>query len=246
MDFDKKIDEFQKLIDKAKYIVFFGGAGVSTESGIPDFRSIDGLYNNRGVEFQKYQPEYLLSHSCLVNEPNVFYEFFRQKLDARKVKPNITHYKLKEIEDEHNLKAIITQNIDGLHTLAGSTNVYEIHGTTKEAYCYRCGKSYSSDILFSDYMDYPKCDCGGMIRPNVTLYEESLPEDAWNKAIDAIENADLLIIGGTSLTVYPASSLIRYFKGKDIVIINKDKTIEDEFATIVFHNSIGEVFEKIK
>ena len=246
MDFLEKIKLFQKLIDDAKYIVFFGGAGVSTESGIPDFRSKDGLYNNRGIKFATYEPEYLLSHSCLINEPNVFFEFYRQKMDTRKVKPNITHYKLKEMEDKHCLKAVITQNIDGLHTLAGSKNVYEIHGTTKRAYCYRCGKNYPSDILFSNYIDYPKCECGGMIRPDVTLYEEALPEDTWNKSLEAIHNADLLIIGGTSLTVYPAASLIRYFKGKDIVIINKDKTMEDKLATIVFNNSLGEVFERIK
>ena len=246
MDFDKKIEELQKLIDDAKYIVFFGGAGVSTESGIPDFRSVDGLYNNRGVEFSSYQPEYLLSHSCLVNEPKVFFEFYRQKMDSRDIKPNITHYKLQEMEHLHNLKAIITQNIDGLHTLAESKNVYEIHGTTKKAYCSCCGKEYPSDILFSNYLDYPKCDCGGMIRPNVTLYEEVLPEDAWNKSVEAISNADLLIIGGTSLRVYPAASLIGYFKGNNIVIINKDTTDADEVATLVFHTSIGGVFEKIK
>lgn len=217
-----KISKLKEFIDESDYIVFFGGAGVSTESGVPDFRSKDGLYNQHDVRFDKYSPEYLLSHTCLVREPEVFFEFYRQKLNTENIKPNPAHIKLAELEKRGKLKAIVTQNIDGLHQKAGSLNVYEIHGTTAKNYCTKCGKKFPSDFIYKSEEPIPHCDCGGVVRCDVTLYEEQLPEDAVTKSINAIQKADMLIIGGTSLTVYPAASYVRYFKGKHLVIINKD------------------------
>ncbi|MBQ2117440.1 MAG: NAD-dependent protein deacylase, partial [Clostridia bacterium] len=200
---DGKIERLRELIDGAENIVFFGGAGVSTESGVPDFRSKDGLYNQHDVRFDAYRPEYLLSHTCLVREPAVFFEFYRQKMDARGVRPNAAHYALAKLEREGKLKAIVTQNIDGLHQKAGSRTVWEIHGTTQRIYCMRCGKPYPADYLYDSPERIPRCSCGGIVRCDVTLYEEALPEEAVENAIRAIRRADLLIIGGTSLTVYP-------------------------------------------
>ena len=223
METNDKIKKLNEIIDGTDNIVFFGGAGVSTESRVPDFRSKDGLYNNRGVEFEKYHPEYLSSHSCLFSEPKVFFEFYRQKMDARKVKPNAAHIFLAELEKSGKLKAVITQNIDGFHQKAGSKTVYEIHGTTMKNYCVKCGKTYSENFIFDSPDPIPVCPvCGGMVRCDVTLYEESLPERAVENAINAIINAEVLIIGGTSLTVYPAASFIRYFRGKHLVVINKN------------------------
>ena len=219
---DQKIKRLAGMIDECDNIVFFGGAGVSTESGIPDFRSADGLYNRRDVRFDGYEPEYLLSHDCLVKEPKVFFEFYRQKLDTRSVKPNGAHYALAELEKQGKLKAIVTQNIDGLHQLAGSKNVFEIHGTTAENHCMRCGKSYPSDHIFKCGEDVPRCSCGGVIRCGVTLYGEQLPENAVRGAVDAIAHADMLIIGGTSLSVYPAASYVDYFRGRYLAVINRD------------------------
>ncbi|MBQ7642960.1 MAG: NAD-dependent protein deacylase, partial [Clostridia bacterium] len=223
MDLKDKIKKLQKIIDETDNVVFFGGAGVSTESGVPDFRSKDGLYNNRGVKFDKYPPEYLLSHSCLINEPEVFFEFYRQKMDARGVKPNAAHFYLAELERAGKLKAVVTQNIDGLHQRAGSKTVYEIHGSTLRNYCSRCGKAFQADFVFNSPDPVPLCpDCGGVVRCDVTLYEEALPEKAVEGAISAIYAAEVLIIGGTSLTVYPAASYIGYFRGKHTVVINQD------------------------
>ena len=243
--FETRIAMLQKLIDSSSSIVFFGGAGVSTESGIPDFRSKDGLYNQHDVRFDRYSPEYLLSHSCLVREPKVFYEFYRQKLDGRGVKPNTTHYKLAELEASGRLSAVITQNIDGLHQLAGSRKVCEIHGTTLRNYCSDCGKSFDKDYIFESSDAIPRCSCGGYVRPDVTLYEESLPQQAWIDAINALNHADLFIIGGTSLTVYPANTLTREFHGKTLVVINRDPTPQDKYADLVFHESLGEVFGRL-
>ena len=237
----------KKWIDESQRIVFFGGAGVSTESGVPDFRSKDGLYNQHDVRFDQYQPEYLLSHSCLVDEPKVFYEFYRQKMDARKAEPNAAHRYLARLEDEGKLIGIVTQNIDGLHQHAGSRKVFEIHGSTQRNFCMRCHKRYPENAIYDSKEAIPHCDCGGMIRPEVTLYEESLPEDAVMKSIDAIRAADMLIIGGTSLTVYPAASYVHYFRGKHLVIINKARLYYrlDPDNDLEINDPIGEVFEAI-
>ena len=244
--FDERMKKLQTILDEAKNVVFFGGAGVSTESGIPDFRSKDGLYNQHDVQFDKYPPEYLLSHSCLYDQPKVFFEYYRQKMDCRTIEPNITHKRLAEMEKAGKLLCVITQNIDGLHQKAGSEKVYEVHGTTQRVYCDRCGKEYPSDILFTSTEAVPHCPCGGMLRPDVTLYEESLPHEAWTKSIDALAKADVFIIGGTSLTVYPANTLTHYFRGKHLIIMNRDETAQDRYAEIVFHESLGKIFEKIR
>ena len=241
----EEIKKLKELIDESDNIVFFGGAGVSTESGIPDFRSKDGLYNQHDVRFDMYQPEYLLSHSCLVYEPKVYYEFHRQKMDTRNIEPNNAHKYLAALEKTGKLKAIVTQNIDGLHQKAGSKVVYEIHGSALRNYCMSCGKEYPADYIFESTEPIPKCSCGGTIRPDITLYEEGLPDNITREAIKEISSCDLLIIGGTSLTVYPAASFIRYFKGKHLVLINKDKTNCDYLCDLVIHDSLGKVFSEI-
>jgi len=244
---EEKIEKLKAWIDKSNKIVFFGGAGVSTESGVPDFRSKDGLYNQHDVRFDMYQPEYLLSHSCYEQHPDVFYEFYRQKMDTRGIKPNAAHKYLASLEEEGKLKAVVTQNIDGLHQLAGSKTVYEIHGTTSKNYCDKCGKRFPSDYIFTSKESVPHCTCGGKVRCDVTLYEEALPENAVMGAIKAISHADMLIIGGTSLTVYPAASYIHYFQGKHIVVINRDKLSVklNPDNDLEINDSIGEVFTKI-
>ena len=244
---DKKIEKLQKFIEESEKIVFFGGAGVSTESGVPDFRSKDGLYNQHDVQFEKYDPEYLLSHSCLVDHPKVFYEYYRQKMDARHVQPNITHKALARMEEEGKLLAVVTQNIDGLHQKAGSKKVYELHGTTLRNYCAWCKKEYPSDYLFESNEAVPKCECVGQIRPDVTLYEEALPDTAVNGAIGAIASADMLIIGGTSLRVYPAASYVRYFKGKHLVVINREELDVrlDPENDLFICGSLGDVFREL-
>ena len=245
--FEEQVEKLNKMIKESNNIVFFGGAGVSTASGIPDFRSKDGLYNQHDVQFDKYEPEYLLSRSCLYKNPKVFFEFYRQKLDTRHIKPNITHYKLAELEKSGKLKAVITQNIDGLHQQAGSKEVYEIHGTTQRTYCSKCGKQYEYDYIFNTEDDIPRCDCErkGIIRPDVTLYEESLPKDAWNNAFKALNDADMLIIAGTSLAVYPAASLIDEFHGKYLVVINKGSIQREVFADLYIDADMTEVFKSI-
>ena len=244
---DKKIEKLKNFIEESQHIVFFGGAGVSTESGVPDFRSKDGLYNQHDVQFEKFDPEYLLSHSCLVDHPKVFYEYYRQKMDARHVEPNITHKVLARMEEEGKLLAVVTQNIDGLHQKAGSKKVYELHGTTLRNYCAWCKKEYPSDYLFESNEAIPKCTCGGQIRPDVTLYEEALSDAAVNGAISAIINADMLIIGGTSLRVYPAASYVRYFRGKHLVVINREELDVrlDPENDLFICGSLGEVFRKL-
>ena len=219
---EKDLEKVKRYLAESDNVVFFGGAGVSTDSGIPDFRSKDGLYNQHDVQFERYSPEYLLSADCLHHDPEVFFEFYRQKLDTRKIQPNITHRALAKMEADGKLKAIVTQNIDGLHQKAGSRNVLEIHGTTERNYCERCRKPYPADYLFESRERVPRCTCGGMIRPEVTLYGEGLPEEAVRRSIAAISQADCLIVGGTSLSVYPAASYIRYFRGKHLIVINKE------------------------
>lgn len=241
-------EELRKYIGESNNIVFFGGAGVSTESGIPDFRSKDGLYNQHDIQFDKYEPEYLLSRECLYNNPKVFYEFYRQKMDTRNIEPNITHKVLAKMEKIGKLNAIVTQNIDGLHQKAGSKNVFEIHGTAQRNYCHKCGKEYPSDFVFNTIETIPKCECGGLIRPDVTLYGENLPSKAVDSAIEAFEKADMLIIGGTSLQVYPAAFFINYFQGKHLVIINKEKVARiflDEEKDLMIIDSLGKVFIEI-
>lgn len=243
-----KIEKLLEYIKESNNIVFFGGAGVSTESGIPDFRSKDGLYNQHDVQFDKYNPEYLLSRDCLYNNPKVFYEFYRQKMDVRDIEPNITHKFLAQLEQMGKLKAVVTQNIDGLHQKAGSKNVYEIHGTTQKNYCSRCKAGYHKDFLFNTAKAIPKCECGGLIRPDVTLYGEQLPKEAVNNAIAAISNADMLIIAGTSLQVYPAANFVYDFSGKHIVVINKEQlkiTLNDEVDLFIC-DSMGKVFEEVE
>ena len=242
----EEIKKLKELIDESEKIVFFGGAGVSTESGIPDFRSKDGLYNQHDVRFDMYQPEYLLSHSCLVYEPKVYYEFHRQKMDTRNIEPNNAHKYLAALEKTGKLKAIVTQNIDGLHQKAGSKVVYEIHGSALRNYCMSCGKEYPADYIFESTEPIPKCSCGGTIRPDITLYEEGLPDDQVDGAISSIASADMLIIGGTSLTVYPAASFINYFRGKNLVIINQSEIqISGAQNTLIIRDKIGKVFTEL-
>lgn len=245
---DAKVQRLQEIIDNSDNIVFFGGAGVSTESGVPDFRSKDGLYNQHDVRFDQYRPEYLLSHTCLVTEPKVFFEFYRQKMDARNIEPNAAHLFLAKLEEKGKLRAVVTQNIDGLHQKAGSRRVYEIHGTTLRNYCTKCGKEYGENYIFDSKEAVPRCSCGGMVRCDVTLYEEQLPYKAVDKAISAIADADVLIIGGTSLTVYPAASYVSYFRGKHIVIINKEHLNYslDPVDDLEINLPIGQVFSQLK
>ena len=244
---DEKIERLQQMIDESSRIVFFGGAGVSTESGIPDFRSKDGLYNQHDVRFDRYQPEYLLSHSCLMYEPKVYFEFHRQKMDTRNIEPNNAHKYLAKLEETGKLIGIVTQNIDGLHQKAGSKKVFEIHGSALRNYCMKCGKTFPVDYIFDSSDDIPKCDqCGGTVRADITLYEEGLPDDQVSGAVNALSNADMLIIGGTSLTVYPAASFINYFKGRNLVIINRDPlNIRVGENSLIINEKIGQVFTKL-
>jgi NAD-dependent deacetylase len=237
---DEKIEKLQKIIDNAKRIVFFGGAGVSTESGIPDFRSVDGLYN------QKYDfpPEEILSHTFFKKNTAEFYKFYRDKMLVLDVQPNAAHRKIAELEKSGKLIGVVTQNIDGLHQLAGSKNVYELHGSIHRNYCVKCGKFYSAKSIF-ECTGVPMCECGGIIKPDVVLYEESLNDRVVEGAIRAISSADLLIIGGTSLSVYPASGFIRYFRGDKIAIINKAETFADGNADLLINDAIGKVLSKI-
>ena len=235
------IKELQRMIDESNNIVFFSGAGVSTDSGIKDFRSPDGLYNMK----YKYPPEYMLSSDCFYSMPDEFYKFYKEYLNCLDIEPNITHRYLKKLEDENKLLGIITQNIDGLHTKAGNKKVYEIHGTVYKNHCMNCNKEYDGEYVFNS-KDIPKCSCGGIIKPDVVLYGEMLPERAYNESLKAISTADMLIVAGTSLTVYPASGMVNLFNGKYLVIINKDKTTLDTRADLVINRNLKEVFEKLK
>ncbi|MBR7083315.1 MAG: NAD-dependent protein deacylase [Clostridia bacterium] len=244
---DEKIEKLARFIEESERIVFFGGAGVSTESGVPDFRSVDGLYNQHDIRFERYSPEYLLSHDCLTREPEVFFEFYRQKMDTRLVEPNAAHKFLARLEKTGKLSSVVTQNIDGLHQKAGSANVREIHGSTERNYCMKCGKKYPADYIFESKERVPRCRCGGVVRCDVTLYGEQLPDDAVTRAISEIRRADMLIIGGTSLTVYPAASYVGFFRGKHIAIINRDHLDYplDAENDVEINAPIGEVFSQI-
>ena len=237
---DDKIQKFKQLVDESNNIVFFGGAGVSTESGIPDFRSKDGLYNQQ----YKYPPEIILSHTFFIRNTDEFYKFYKTKMNCLKYAPNITHIKLAELENKGKLKAVITQNIDGLHQKAGSKNVYELHGSVLRNYCMNCNKFYDAEYVFNND-GVPKCSCDGIIKPDVVLYEEGLNDNTVERAITAIANADLLIVAGTSLTVQPASSLINYFKGKNLILINRDTTPYNYKANLVINDGLGNVFKEI-
>lgn len=243
---EEKIENFQKIYDNADSIVFFGGAGVSTESGIPDFRSQDGLYSQQW----KYPPETIISRSFFDANPVEFYRFYREKLIIKNIEPNIAHFQLAKMEEKGKLKAVVTQNIDGLHQKAGSKNVFELHGSTLRNFCMDCGAEYGIDFIAESENSpdkLPHCEkCGGLVKPDVVLYEESLDQNVINGAVNAIKNADTLIIGGTSLVVYPAAGLIDYFRGKNIVLINKSATAGDARANLVIHESIGKVLGMLK
>ena len=263
---DNSIETLKRWIAESKRIVAFTGAGVSTESGIKDFRSADGLYNEKwspnvsnstesgipdfrsvdGLYNQKfeYPPEQIISHSFFVRRPEYFYRFYREKMLPLGFEPNITHKVLAKWEEEGRLSAVVTQNIDGLHQKAGSKRVYELHGSVLRNYCQRCGKFHSAEFI-KNSEGVPKCDCGGTVKPDVVLYEEGLDQDTIEKAVNAIYNADLLIVAGTSLTVYPAAGLINYYRGNRLVLINRDATPYDRNADLVFHESLGKIFEQL-
>ena len=242
---EEKLSAFRVMLRNAASAVFLGGAGVSTESGIPDFRSKDGLYHKTEKRFASYQPEYLLSYECLRNEPDVFFDYYRSHLDARSVEPNAAHKILAQWEKDGKLAGVVTQNIDGLHQKAGSRKVCEIHGSALRSYCVSCNTQYGPDFIFES-TGKPRCPkCGGMVRPDVTLYGEFLPKEAHDKAQKMIRDADLLIIGGTSLQVGSAAGLARQFCGGRLVIINKSKTLMDGEADLVFHDSIGKILSTV-
>ena len=241
-----KINLLQKIIDESKRIVFFGGAGVSTESGIPDFRSANGVYNLKLD--RNFSPEELVSHTMYTKYPEEFYDFYKKHLIYPNAKPNFAHKYLAKLEKDGKLSAVITQNIDCLHEMAGSKNILKLHGTVDSNTCVKCGKKYNlEEFLKICKKNIPHCsECGGIIKPDVTLYEEIPNQATFTKAINEISKADTLIVGGTSLIVYPAASLLHYFQGENLVLINKSKTEQDNFANLVIHESIGEVFKKLK
>jgi NAD-dependent deacetylase len=235
------VKKLQDAVDASQYLVFFGGAGVSTESGIPDFRSVDGLYNQK----YKYPPETIVSHSFFMNRTEEFYDFYKDKMLFPDAKPNAAHLKLAELEKSGKLKAVVTQNIDGLHQTAGSKEVLELHGSVHRNYCMNCGKKFDLKYVM-EQKGVPRCDnCDGIVRPDVVLYEEGLNSDILSRTIKHISKADMLIIGGTSLAVYPAASMIDYFTGKYLVVINMSPTNRDVMADIVIKEKIGEVFSEI-
>ena len=239
--YEEEAAKLQKIIDDSERIVFFGGAGVSTESGIPDFRSADGIYHQK----YRYSPEEIVSHSFFVRDTEAFYEFYKSKMMFLDAKPNAAHEKLAQLEKAGKLLAVITQNIDGLHQAAGSKEVYEIHGSILSNYCKRCGKFYDAAYV-KNAPGVPRCECGGMIKPDVVLYEESLDSGLIRKSIETISQADTLIIGGTSLVVYPAAGFIDYFRGKHLVVINKSATAREVGAELTIAAPIGEVMRQIR
>lgn len=235
-----KIETLRQWVRESRKIVFFGGAGVSTESGIPDFRSVDGLYN----QHFEYPPETIISASFYRRNPEYFFRFYREKMLPLGFAPNVTHLTLARWEEDGRLAAVVTQNIDGLHQKAGSKRVYELHGSVLRNYCTRCRKFYPAEFI-RDSEGVPRCDCGGIVKPDVVLYEESLNQKTLEASVLAIYDADLLIVGGTSLTVYPAASLIQYYQGKRLVLINRDETPYDSRANLVIHDSLGKVFSQL-
>ena len=235
-----KLETLKRWISESSRIVFFGGAGVSTESGIPDFRSVDGLYNQKF----DYPPETIISHSFYERRPEYFFRFYREKMLPLGFEPNVTHKVLAKWEQQGKLSAVVTQNIDGLHQNAGSKKVYELHGSVLRNYCVRCGKFYPAEFV-KDCEGVPKCSCGGTVKPDVVLYEEGLDQATIEKSVRAIWQADLLIVAGTSLTVYPAAGLINYYQGSRLVLINRDARPYDRNADLVFHESLGSIFSQL-
>jgi NAD-dependent deacetylase len=236
----EKIDVLKQWVSESSRIVFFGGAGVSTESGIPDFRGVDGLYKQKF----DYPPEIIISHDFFLRNPEYFFRFYREKMMPIGYEPNITHHKLAQWEREGKLLGVVTQNIDGLHQKAGSRRVFELHGTLQRNYCLRCGKVYPPEFV-RDHAGVPRCACGGTVRPDIVMYQERLDEDTVEGAVSSIERADLLIVGGTSLTVYPAAGFIDYYRGGRLVLINRDETPFDHRADLVFHDSLGNIFSQL-
>ena len=236
----QKLETLKRWIAESSRIVFFGGAGVSTESGIPDFRSVDGLYSQKF----EYPPETIISHTFYNRKPEYFFRFYREKMLPLGFEPNITHKVLARWEQEGKLSAVVTQNIDGLHQKAGNKRVYELHGSVLRNYCVVCGKFHSAEFV-RDAAGIPKCSCGGTVKPDVVLYEESLDQRTIESSVRAIADADLLIVAGTSLTVYPAAGLINYYRGNRLVLINRDATTYDHRADLVFHDSLGEIFSQL-
>ena len=234
------MEKLKQWIAESNRIVFFGGAGVSTESGIPDFRSVDGLYSQKF----DYPPETIISHSFYLRKPEYFFNFYREKMLPLGFEPNITHKVLAKWEQEGKLSAVVTQNIDGLHQKAGSKRVYELHGSVLRNYCVKCHKFHSAEFV-RDAEGVPRCDCGGIVKPDVVLYEESLNHQTIENSVNAIYNADLLIVAGTSLTVYPAAGLIDYYRGNRLVLINRDPTPKDNRADLVIHDTLGNVFSQL-
>ena len=235
------VQALEDILAKSSSIVFFGGAGVSTESGIPDFRSVDGLYHQKYA----YPPETILSHTFWEEHPEEFYRFYRDKLIVKGAKPNAAHLRLAKLEREGKLKAVVTQNIDGLHQAAGSKTVYELHGSTLRNYCTRCGAFYDVDYI-ANSTGVPRCEkCGGIVKPDVVLYEESLDQDVLARAVHYIRQADLMIIGGTSLVVYPAAGLVQYFRGRHLVVVNKGQTGSGVGADLTIDGPIGEIFAQL-
>lgn len=238
------IDSLKQIISESDNIVFFGGAGVSTESNIPDFRSNNGLYNTESSA--SYKPETILSHSFFKSHTEDFFNFYKNKMVYASAKPNKAHLVLAELEKDGKLKAVVTQNIDGLHQLAGSKNVLELHGSVHRNYCIKCGKYYSLDYLMNSPTNIPRCDlCGGIVKPDVVLYEENLNMNVLSSAINYISKADTLIVGGTSLAVYPAAGLIDYYTGSKLILINKSKTPYDNKANLIFHGSISDILSSV-
>ena len=236
----KNLEILKQWVRESKHIVFFGGAGVSTESGIPDFRSVDGLYNQKF----EYPPEVIISHSFYLRNPSYFFRFYREKMMPLGFDPNITHLKLAQWEREGKLLGIITQNIDGLHQKAGSKEVFELHGSILRNYCSKCKKFHSAEFVKNN-VEIPRCECGGIVKPDVVLYEEPLDAFTLQSAINAIQNADMLIVAGTSLTVYPAAGLVNYYHGSRLVLINRDCTPYDDRANLIFHESLGDIFSQL-
>lgn len=238
---EEKLKQFAEIINNSDNIVFFGGAGVSTESGIPDFRSVDGLYNQQ----YQYPPETILSHTFFMQNSKEFYRFYRNKMIYKDARPSATHLALAQLERKGKLKAVITQNIDGLHQMAGSENVIELHGTVLKNHCMSCGRFYELDAVMNE-ADVPRCSqCGGMIKPDVVLYEEGLNEKDLRQAMEYISQADVLIVGGTSLGVYPAAGLINYYQGNKLILINKSETAFDKKANLLINDSLGRVFRTV-
>ena len=237
---DSGVNQLKNWVEESNNIVFFGGAGVSTESGIPDFRSVDGLYNQKW----RYPPETILSRSFFERDPEEYYRFHREKLVIDGVRPNTAHIRLAQLEREGKLKAVVTQNIDGLHQAAGSKNVLELHGSILRAYCAKCRKIYPAELI-NRGEGVPRCGCGGVIRPDIVLYEEPLDESVLKAAIDCIRKAEVLIVGGTSLNVYPAAGLINYYKGNKLALVNLSETPYDSYADLVIHEKIGQVFSEL-